>query len=192
MYAGTEALIRKARGDRRDALGYAGAGLMTGVAVTLPIGECRVKSSDRSSVSQSLRLSLTRLGKRKEAIAIGWGGEGGGDDDVLACFLRRAGNIALCGRQPTAKEQIFLHHRKLLGGCSCSSLVVAIGVVLRGVFFRDDLPGSWPTPGLIASPLLHEEPLLLYGHMHPVLLKDHRRRVFFLSQTHAPTTAAIV
>lgn len=36
---GTEAVVRKARGDRRDALGYAGAGFVTGVAMTLPIGE---------------------------------------------------------------------------------------------------------------------------------------------------------
>eukprot|EP00752_Nemacystus_decipiens_P007575 g6768.t1 len=38
VFFGTETLIRKARGDRRDALGYAGAGLTTGVAITLPIG----------------------------------------------------------------------------------------------------------------------------------------------------------
>lgn len=36
---GTETMIRKARGDKRDALGYAGAGLFTGVAMTFPIGE---------------------------------------------------------------------------------------------------------------------------------------------------------
>eukprot|EP00903_Cladosiphon_okamuranus_P006082 g5992.t1 len=38
VFFGTETLIRKARGDRRDALGYAGAGLTAGVAITLPIG----------------------------------------------------------------------------------------------------------------------------------------------------------
>ncbi|CAM9778151.1 unnamed protein product [Ectocarpus sp. 6 AP-2014] len=37
-FFGAEALIRKARGDKRDALGYAGAGLTTGMAMTLPIG----------------------------------------------------------------------------------------------------------------------------------------------------------
>lgn len=39
---GTEAVIRKARGEKRDALGYAGAGLTTGVAMTFPIGESLV------------------------------------------------------------------------------------------------------------------------------------------------------
>ncbi|CAM9862068.1 unnamed protein product [Scytosiphon promiscuus] len=37
-FFGTEAIVRKARGDKRDALGYAGAGLTTGVAMTFPIG----------------------------------------------------------------------------------------------------------------------------------------------------------
>ncbi|CAM9825992.1 unnamed protein product [Pylaiella littoralis] len=38
MFFGTETLIRNARGGRRDALGYAGAGLTAGVAMTFPIG----------------------------------------------------------------------------------------------------------------------------------------------------------
>lgn len=39
MSSGTEALIRRARGEKRDALGYAGAGGVTGLVMTLPIGE---------------------------------------------------------------------------------------------------------------------------------------------------------
>ena len=39
LSAGSEALIRKARGGKRDALGYAGAGWVAGMALTLPIGE---------------------------------------------------------------------------------------------------------------------------------------------------------
>ncbi|CAN0405257.1 unnamed protein product, partial [Laminaria digitata] len=37
-FFGTEALIRKARGGKRDAMGYAGAGWVAGMALTLPIG----------------------------------------------------------------------------------------------------------------------------------------------------------
>ncbi|CAM9696598.1 unnamed protein product [Discosporangium mesarthrocarpum] len=38
LFHGTEALIRKARGGKQDAPGYAAAGLVTGVGLTYPIG----------------------------------------------------------------------------------------------------------------------------------------------------------
>ncbi|CAN0192928.1 unnamed protein product [Ascophyllum nodosum] len=94
VFFGSEALIRASRGNRRDALGYAGAGCVTGLAMTLPIGgryQALVAGvtmagvgvggfyAHQSGSAYLEELGQKRLRERREREARGLVGEGAGE-----------------------------------------------------------------------------------------------------------------